>query len=105
MKTGSVMDYASLPDDLRRRLAELPTPFFLFDLNRMASKMDLLRNSLQPEQLYYAVKCNGLPHLTVDHSNPDRNSRICFASTGAYTLDCIGTGMGCGFNGSLLPYS
>jgi len=61
MKTDCVLDYASLSDDLRRRLAKLPTPFFLFDLDRIAFKLDLFRNSLQPEQLYYAVKCNSLP--------------------------------------------
>jgi ornithine decarboxylase len=55
------MEYTLLPDGLKSRIAGLSTPFFLFDLDRVASRLDLLRDALQPEQVYYAVKCNSLP--------------------------------------------
>jgi ornithine decarboxylase len=57
------MDYKSLPDPIKRRIAELPTPFFLFDLDGVAAKLRMLREALSPDQVYYAVKCNSLPPI------------------------------------------
>jgi ornithine decarboxylase len=41
----------------------LPTPFFLFDLDRVAAKLTMLWEALSPDQVYYAVKCNSLPPI------------------------------------------
>lgn len=57
------MDYSSLPDHIKQRLSTLETPFFLFDLDRIATKLDMLREAIGPEQVYYAVKCNSLPPI------------------------------------------
>ncbi|HIJ57971.1 MAG TPA: hypothetical protein HPQ03_17880 [Deltaproteobacteria bacterium] len=44
-------------------LRQLPTPFFLFDLDSVTAKLTMLRDALSPDQVYYAVKCNSLPPI------------------------------------------
>ena len=57
------MNYSNLPDSIKKAIAGLPTPFFLFDLDRVAAKLQMLRDALSPDQVYYAVKCNSLPPI------------------------------------------
>ncbi len=35
------MNYKNLPDSIKLRIAKLPTPFFLFDLDHVAAKLYL----------------------------------------------------------------
>lgn len=55
------MDTVSLPDHIQRSIAELDTPFFLFDLDNIKHKIDCLVDSLNPDQVFYALKSNSLP--------------------------------------------
>lgn len=55
------MDYNQLPKHIKDRIKEFKTPFFLFDLDRIGMKLDILRKALEPDDVYYAVKCNSLP--------------------------------------------
>jgi ornithine decarboxylase len=59
----SEMNYYNLPQNIKERLRCLPTPFFLFDLDRVAAKLTMLRETLSPDQVFYAVKCNSLPPI------------------------------------------
>jgi len=57
------MDYKSLSDPIKQTIAMLPTPFFLFDLDRVGAILRLLTEALSPDRVYYAVKCNSLPPI------------------------------------------
>jgi len=57
------MNYLDLPDHLKKEISRLETPFFLFDLDIISEKIHLIRDRIQPDHLYYAVKCNSLPPI------------------------------------------
>lgn len=43
--------------------AHQKTPFFLFDLNRICSKIDLLNVHIHPDKTFYALKSNSLQRI------------------------------------------
>jgi ornithine decarboxylase len=57
------MNYLDLPDHLKKEINRLDTPFLLFDLDIISEKISLIKDSIQPDNLYYAVKCNSLPPI------------------------------------------
>jgi ornithine decarboxylase len=54
------MDIRSLPDKIIKRMARLDTPFFLFDLDKIASNIHQLSESLTPDKIFFALKSNSL---------------------------------------------
>ncbi|MFO7884381.1 MAG: hypothetical protein R6U68_06135 [Desulfobacteraceae bacterium] len=44
-------------------LYDKPTPFFLFDLDRIKKKIQRINEALGPDQIFYAVKSNSLPEV------------------------------------------
>jgi ornithine decarboxylase len=54
------MDYFPLPQKIKEFIANQKTPFFLFDLNHICSKIDLLNALIHPDKIFYALKSNSL---------------------------------------------
>ena len=54
------MDTGALPDNVINRMAEFDTPFFLFDLDKILSNINRLYGSLNPDQIFFALKSNSL---------------------------------------------
>ena len=52
-----------LPDPLWKRLSDLETPFFLFNLDELGKRVKIIRSALEPVGLYYVVKCNSHPAI------------------------------------------
>ena len=57
------MKYSTLTPEIREKLQQLDTPFFLFDLDIISNKLTSIKKLLNPDNIYYAVKCNSLPHI------------------------------------------
>ena len=55
--------FQGLPEYLKTQIRELPTPFFLFDLDVISKKLVILRNVLHPDCVAYAIKCNSHPQI------------------------------------------
>jgi len=55
------MDTGALPDNIVNRMAEFDTPFFLFDLDKIVSNIHQLYDSINPDQIFFALKSNSLP--------------------------------------------
>jgi ornithine decarboxylase len=56
----NAMNYFTLSKKVRGFLAHQKTPFFLFDLNHICSKIDLLNAHIHPDKIFYALKSNSL---------------------------------------------
>ena len=54
------MVLSDLNFETRNKVAKLPTPFFLFDLDRIAANIQRLKAAIKPDRLMYAVKSNSL---------------------------------------------
>jgi len=54
------MDIRSLSGNIANRIAEFETPFFLFDLDKIVSNINHLNASLNPAQIFFALKSNSL---------------------------------------------
>lgn len=60
------MDYLTLPQNVKDYIARQKTPFFLFDLDSICSKIDNLNHYVRPDRTFYALKSNSLsPVLSV----------------------------------------
>jgi ornithine decarboxylase len=57
------MDIGALPDNVIKRMAEFDTPFFLFDLDKILVNINRLYDSLNPDQIFFALKSNSLPPI------------------------------------------
>jgi ornithine decarboxylase len=57
------MDSKNLSEKIKKQLYEFKTPFFLFDLDQIASNVDLFRQTVMSDKFFYAVKCNSLPEV------------------------------------------
>lgn len=55
------MKYSELPKKTKNDISGLHTPYFLFDLDIIKNNVKTLKNSLDLENIFYAVKCNSLP--------------------------------------------
>lgn len=60
---ASEMNFCHLPKNIKEMFRRLPTPFFLFDLDRVEANLRLLTDALSPDRVHYAVKCNRLPPI------------------------------------------
>ena len=54
------MDTGALPGNIVKRMTEFETPFFLFDLDKIVSNIHQLHDSLNPDQICFALKSNSL---------------------------------------------
>jgi ornithine decarboxylase len=52
---------SAMAPELRKALEEKETPFFVFNLDKIRSKCTRLLETLKPDAIVYAVKCNALP--------------------------------------------
>jgi len=57
------MNYFTLSKKIRDFLALQKTPFFLFDLNHICSKIDLLNAHIYSDKIFYALKSNSLHRI------------------------------------------
>ena len=57
------MNYFTFSKKIRDFLAHQKTPFFLFDLNHICSKIDLLDAHIHPDKVFYALKSNSLHRI------------------------------------------
>ena len=57
------MDTGALPDNVIKRMTEFNTPFFLFDLDKILVNINRLYDSLNPDQIFFALKSNSLPPI------------------------------------------
>lgn len=55
--------HADLPEHIKGKLNTIRTPFFLYDINKIAAKIDAIFQYLKPDKLFYAVKCSSLPGI------------------------------------------
>ena len=55
--------YSDLPHFVKSRINLIKTPFFLYDLKKINTKIDAILEYIKPDKLFYAVKCSGLPEL------------------------------------------
>jgi len=60
MQSSQCMDIRSLPRNIANQIVEFETPFFLFDLDKIVSNIHLIHNSLNPDQIFFALKSNSL---------------------------------------------
>jgi len=54
------MDTGALPRNIVNQIVEFETPFFLFDLDKIVSNIHQLHYSLNPDQIFFALKSNSL---------------------------------------------
>jgi ornithine decarboxylase len=54
------MDIGVLPDNVIKKMGEFDTPFFLFDLDKILVNIKQLNDSLNPDQIFFALKSNSL---------------------------------------------
>ena len=54
------MDTGALPRNIANQIVEFETPFFLFDLDKIVSNIHQLHDSLNPDQIFFALKSNSL---------------------------------------------
>jgi len=54
------MDTKSLPDNILEQIAGFKTPFFLFNLDKILCNINRLRDSINPDQISFALKSNSL---------------------------------------------
>jgi diaminopimelate decarboxylase len=57
------MEYLTLPQKIKDYIAQRKTPFFLFDLDIICSKIDLLNEFIHPDGTFFALKSNSLPQV------------------------------------------
>ncbi len=55
--------YSDLPHQVKSKIKLLKTPFFLYNLDKIRSKVDAVHEYIGPDRLFYAVKCSSLPGL------------------------------------------
>ena len=52
-----------LTRELVQQLYEKETPFFVFDLDRVKEKIELVRKTINPDKIFYAIKSNSIPKI------------------------------------------
>ena len=57
------MDFKTLPDKIIKQIEKFETPFFLFDLDKICAKIRYLYESLNADQIFFALKSNSLPQI------------------------------------------